>query len=211
MRTTTEIRETALRVERDLPVGGVDQLDLVPLRLCLEPREGLVAADLLAGPGAALGELAPDLVLDRLEVRLVDRLGELEVVVEAVLDRRADRDLHTRMQPTHGLGEQVRCRVAQHRERVRILAVSRRQDLQASAVRQRQPKVARLTVDAREHRLLREPRPDRAGSVERARSVGKFELRAVGEDHVHGRARIVARPSGLARDQRPGGVPSRAS
>jgi len=39
--------------------------------------------------------------------------------------------------------------------------------------------------DAREHRLLGELRPDRAGGIERARPVGKLERAPVGELHVH--------------------------
>ena len=54
---------------------------------------GLVARDLLAHPLAAFGQLAVDLGLDPLEILLADRLGEVEVVVEAVLDRRPDREL----------------------------------------------------------------------------------------------------------------------
>ncbi len=71
---------------------------------------------------AALVDLTPDLVLDRLEVAFVDRLRELEVVVEATVDRRADRDLHTRVQAAHGLGEQVRRGVAEHVQGVRVRA-----------------------------------------------------------------------------------------
>ena len=93
VRAAAQIGEVALRVERDVAVGGVDELDLVRLVLGLEPRLGLFPRDLLAAPDPTLVELALNLGLDRLEVRFGDRLGEVEVVVEAVLDRRADRDL----------------------------------------------------------------------------------------------------------------------
>src|SRR6476620_7779071 len=87
-----QVGEVALRVQADLPLRAVDELDLVRLALGLEARLRLLARDFLALPRAALRELAVDLRLDSLQIRLVDRLGKVEVVVEAVLDRRADRD-----------------------------------------------------------------------------------------------------------------------
>ena len=89
------------------------------------------------------------------------------------------------MEPPHRLGEQVRGRVAEDVERVRVVAVARRQDLERRAVRQRQAEVARLAVDPGEHRLLGELRADRARGVEPARAVGELELGSVGERHVH--------------------------
>ncbi len=120
VRAAAEVGEVALRVEGDRPVGGVDELDLVRLALGLEPGARLVGRYLLARPRAALGELAAELLLDPLERLLADRLGELEVVVEAVVDRRPDRDLHARVEPPDGLGKQVRGRVAEDGERVRV-------------------------------------------------------------------------------------------
>ena len=150
-----------------------------------EACAGLVAADLDPLPRPALGELAAHLLLDRGEVLLADRLGKLEVVVEAVLDRRADRDLDAGMEPAHGLGQQMRRGVTQDVERVRVVVVPRREELQGGAVGQRQAQVARLAVDPREDGLLGELRADRAGGVERARSLGELERGAVGERHVH--------------------------
>ena len=51
-------------VERDRPFGGVDELDLVRLALRLEDPAGLVAVDLAALERPALGDLAPDLLLE---------------------------------------------------------------------------------------------------------------------------------------------------
>ena len=164
------------RVERDVALGGVDELDLVRLALGLEARLRLVAGDLLARPLAPLLQLARDLGLDLLEILLAQRLGEVEVVVEAVLDRRADRDLHARVEAAHRLGEQVRRRVAEHVERVGVARVARRQDLDRLAVLERQAQVLDVAVRADEHRLLGELRPDRARGVEPGRAVGKFEL-----------------------------------
>src|SRR5581483_6503471 len=103
VRAAAEVGEISLRVERDRAVGGVDELDLVRLVLVDEPLRRLVTRDLLPGPLATFLQLALYLRLDTGEVVLVDRLGEVEVVVEAVLDRRPDRDLHTGIQTAHGL------------------------------------------------------------------------------------------------------------
>ena len=199
MRAAAEIGEVALGVKRDLALGGLDELDLVRLALGLEARPRLVARDLLASPDSALLDLALDLGLDRLEVALADRLRELEVVVEAVLDRRADRDLHAGIEPPDRLGEQVRARMAQHVERVRIGAVARRQELDRLAVRERKADVLDGPVRAHEHGLLGELRPDRARGVEAGRAVRELELLAVGEDHLH-RSKDTA---GLRASRRP--------
>ena len=199
-----EVGEVALRIERDRALGGIDELDLVRLALGLEPGAGLVGRDLLALPRASLGQLTVHLGLDRLEVGVVDRGREVEVVVEAALDRRPDRHLDAWMEPAHGLGEQVRGGVAENGERVGILRVARRQDLQAGAVRERQAQILRHPICLDEHGLFGELGPDRAGGVEPARAVGKLQLGGIGEDDLHRRPRIV----GLAGTRRARGLPS---
>ena len=158
--------------------------------LGLEARSCLVTGDLLARPFASLRELFRDLRLDARQIVLVDRLGEIEVVVEAVLDRRADRDLHAGIEPAHRFGEQMRRRVAQHGERVGVARVPRRQDLDRLAVAERQAQVLHLPVRADEHRLLGELRTDRARGVETGRAVGKLELGLIGKDNFHQQNRI---------------------
>ena len=91
MRAAAEVGEVALRVERDVAFRGVDELDLVVLALLGKQALGLVGGDLRRSQTGL--QLALDLRLDLLERLLADRLRELEVVVEAVLDRRPDRDL----------------------------------------------------------------------------------------------------------------------
>ena len=188
VRAAAEIGELALGVQRDLAFGRVDELDLVRLALRLEAPLRLVGRDLLALPGAAFLQLALDLGLDLLEILLADRLGELEVVVEAVLDRRPDRDLDAGIEPADGLGEQVRRRVAQHVEGVRVARVARGQDLDRLPVRERQPQVLDVPVLADQHRLLGQLRADRTRGVEAGGAVRKFEFRGVGENHAHDRS-----------------------
>src|SRR5207248_4030924 len=103
VRAPAEVGEVALRVERDWPLRGVDELDLVLLALFPEEEARLLCGDLLTVPGTALVELALDLRLDLLERLLADRLRKVEVVIEAVLDRRPDRDLRARVEPANRL------------------------------------------------------------------------------------------------------------
>src|SRR5579862_1823751 len=185
VRTSAEVGEVALRVEADRAFGGVDELDLVRLVPALEAHARVLGGDLVARPLAALGELPLDLGLDPLQVVLVDRLREVEVVVEAVLDRRPDGDLHARVEAPDRLGEEVRARVAQDGERIGIVAVARRQDLDRLAVCERQAQVAHVAVRADEHRLLCELGPDRAGRLQPGGTIREVELVAVWEDDLH--------------------------
>ena len=135
VRPAAEVDEVALLVQGDVALGRVDELDLERLALLLEVGAGLVAARLAPLEDAALGDLAPDLLLEAGQRLFGHGLGELEVVVEAVLDRRADRHLRPGVEPPRRLGEQVRGRVAQHVEGVGVAAVARGEDLDPLAVR----------------------------------------------------------------------------
>nr|BFE69548.1 hypothetical protein GCM10020092_028490 [Actinoplanes digitatis] len=95
----------------------VDELQLV--RLVRQLDLGLVQRAVLAAPEGLSG--LDDLLHPLLELRQIlghERLGDVEVVVEAVLDRRPDAELRLREDVLHGLGEHVRGRVAQHVEPV---------------------------------------------------------------------------------------------
>src|SRR5437899_3844551 len=188
MRPAAEIGEVTLRVEGDVAVGGVDELDLVRLALGLETASRLLARDLLPIPLAPFGDLLLQLRLDALEIALRDRLGELEVVVETVLDRRPDRDFHARVKPADGLGQQMSGRMAQDVERVGIVLVPSGQDLDLLAVLERQTQILDVPVRAHEYRLLGELRTDCGGRIATGRAVGKFKFGVVGKDDFHGRS-----------------------
>ena len=185
VRTAAEIREVALRVEGDRALRRSDELHLVRLAFRFEALPRLVGGDLLPSPFTAVLELAPDLFLDSRQVLLADWLRELEVVVEAVLDRGADRDLHAGIETLHRLREKMRGGVPQNGECVRVVLVSRRENLDRPAVLERQPEILDSPVGAHENRVLGELGPDRPGSVEPRCAVRKFEFRVVGENDLH--------------------------
>ena len=120
VRATAEVEPLALVVERDrLALGdGVEQLELEALAHVVEPRPCGVAAHLLAYERqVGLHDLGHP-CLDAGQVVGRERLVAEEVVVEAVLDRRADRHLGAGEQVLHGLGHDVRAVVADHRQRL---------------------------------------------------------------------------------------------
>ena len=108
----------AVRVEGDLLVLGdqVEGLDLVLLAPALEDPPGLLAAHgALRDRWGALGD-APHLLLDLAQLLLGEGLRQIEVVVEPVLDRGPEAELHARVQLLDGRGHQVGHRVAEGRE-----------------------------------------------------------------------------------------------
>ena len=139
-----------------------------------------VGGNLLAPPLATFLELAPDLFLDPRQILLADRLREFEVVVEPVVDRRADGDLHAGVKAPYRLREQVCRGVAEDRERIGIVLVTCREDLDRLAVLEGQPQVLHPPVRTDEDGLVRELRPDRTCGIEPRRAGGKFEFGAVG-------------------------------
>ena len=87
----------------------------------------------------------------------------------------------------------MRGRVAQDVERVRVVLVARRQDLDRLAVRERRPQILDTPVRAHEDGFLGQLRPDRRSRVEPRGAVGKFEFRGVGQNDLHGRPEYAPR------------------
>ena len=155
MRPAAQVGEGAVGVQRhglDALVADqvLDQLDLVVLLLCAKAVERLGYGHLLAHERLVGVDVLLHPRLDPLEVGVGDRDPgrELEVVVEAVLDRRADRDLDPRVEVEHGRREYVRGVVADQGQGV--LAAALGDDLEllrgAGAVGQRAREVAQLVV-----------------------------------------------------------------
>ena len=199
VRPAAEVGERAVPVERDRVHGLVadevlDQLHLVVLALAAEALDRLGRRQLGALERLVGLHVLAHALLDALEVVLGDAhaRGELEVVVEAVLDRRADRDLDAWVELRDSRGEHVRGVVADEPERpLTVLRGLGRDDLDAGAVGQRRGEVAQLGPDRSPSRGCR-ARPAPGPSRWRAR-----------------RPRPWRRPEARARCRR-GGGPSAA-
>ena len=106
-----------------------DDLDLE--RLIRESFQPFVARQRLVLELLLLGDDLPHLRVDRVEIFGRERAADVEVVIEAVLDRRPDRVLRAGEQRAHGLGHDVRGRMSQHvtsfgRRRIDRAAVGQR-------------------------------------------------------------------------------------
>jgi len=117
VRAATEVDELTLLVERDPVVGeALDDLDLVVLPHGTEAPDRLGPRHFFPCHGEVLAHDRAHGLLDTREVLGREALRTAEVVVEAVLDDRADRDLDLREEPLHGLGHEMRRRVSQDGE-----------------------------------------------------------------------------------------------
>ena len=111
-------------------------------------------------------------------------VGEVEVVVEAVLDRRPDRDLHPRVELHHGRRQHVRGVVADQPSAsspLRSVMISSLAGPLPSVLGQRAREVAQLAVDLDRQRRPRQPGADRRGGVGAGGAVGQRQGLAVGK------------------------------
>ena len=220
VRAAAEVDELALAVDadgRDLVAGrlgrGDEVLDELDLEGLVEPqrqaggartglagpehRERLVHRQLVALHRQVLADDLRHLLLDAREVGLGDRLGKLEVVVEAALDGRPDGVLGAREQTGDGLRHDVRRGVALDVDGVGVVALEG-DDVELVAVVQRRGGVdeqgdVRLGGggDAARDGGFRQSRPDGRRRVAHGRAVVEFEGGAVGKGDVQGHERPV--------------------
>ena len=184
------------------PLGGLDATvasSAFPMRLDDLELEGLVAQplgrllgrDLLAHePLVPLHDLA-HATIDRGQVRGVDRLGQVEVVVEAVGDGGPDRVLRPRVEVAHGLGEHVRRGVTQH---VQALVGPGRYGFDERVGRGHERQVAQLAVDASRDRALGERGADRL-------PLGELEVHTFGKGQRRHAGMIASPPALLVGDR----------
>ena len=181
VRAKAQVRKGAVPVERDgldalIANEVLDQLDLVGLILARKALERVArrhvgALELLVG-----GDMAGHRLLDLRQVvdRRAEVVGKLEVVVEAVLDGRSDRDLRAGPQLDHRRRQDVRGVVADERERLGV-AVGEDRDL--GAVGKGRREVLELAVHPDREGRLGEPRADRRCRVGARRAVAQLERR----------------------------------
>ncbi len=167
----------------------VDQLHLVILVLGREALARVGHRHVLAHEGLAGLDVGAHMLLDCGEVLGGDRgaFREIEVVVEAALDRRPDRDLHAGVELHHGRGEHMGGVVTDQAQRLLASALGG-EDRDLRAVGKRACEIAQLRrlpglgmghLDRQ--RRTREAWPNRGGGVDTGGAVVKLEGRAVGE------------------------------
>ena len=120
-----------------------DEFELVRLvsQLCAR----LLVGDLAAGEALTLLHDLPHPLLDALQIVGMERLRDVEVVVEPVVDRRPDAELRLGEQILHGLGQNVGRRVTQDRAALRRIDGD---GLHRVAVLDDVRQIAQHTVDA---------------------------------------------------------------
>ena len=192
VRAAAQVQEGAVPVQRDrlhplIALQVLDQLDLVRLVLGAEALDRLVGAGLGSLERLVGLDVRRHPLLDSLQVvlRRANAVRELEVVIEAVLDRGADRDLGAGPEVEHRGRHHVRRVVSKQPQRLGLGA--RGDDLDLGAVGERRGEVAQLTVDLDGERVAGQPRPDRGGRVGAGRALVQLERRPVGELHRHRR------------------------
>jgi hypothetical protein len=120
--------------------------------------------------------------VDGLDVLRGEGPADVEVVVEAVGDRRTDGEGRTLVQREHRLGQHVGGRVAQ--DAAALVGVLG-DDLERAAARQRTGEVEQLAVELHRHRRLGETFADRAGHVVSGGTVRMLDDGAVGESNLY--------------------------
>ena len=148
------------------------------LALVAEHLLGLLAGPHFLGEGFVARDDLAHLLLDRREVLRRERLVAEEVVIEAVLDHRADGDLRAGPQRLHRLGEHMRGVVPDQFERARVLAGD---ELDLGVLLDRVGEVGDHAVERHRDRALGERGRNALGDVEAGDAVGEFAARAVGK------------------------------
>jgi hypothetical protein len=196
VRAAAEVGEGAVGVERDRVDAVVadqvlDELDLVVLAFRAEALERLGDRDVLAHEGFVGGDVLAHPRLDRLEVGVGDgdAVGEVEVVVEAVLDRGADGDLHAGIELHDRGGEHVGGVVADEVQRVLPAAIG--DDLQRLVGLERPREVAQGAVLLDGQGGAGQAGADGRGRVGAAGALLELERSAVRERDLH-RSRCYA-------------------
>jgi hypothetical protein len=187
MRAAAEVLEGTVAVEGDglrtLVANQVlDQLDLVVLALLAKELSGLLGGDVTSLERLVGLDVLSHPLLDPRQILLTGApVGELDVVVEAVLDRRSDGDLGAGPEVEDGLGEDVRSVVANQLERLRTAVGD---DLDRLPAGERCREVAQLAVDLDRQRRPGEARADRGSGVRARRAGVQLEIGAVGQVHL---------------------------
>ena len=185
VRPAAEIDEIALTVQREVLAlrDARDDLGLVLLAHAAEERHRLVARHHAALDRDVGGGQFFHLLLDRGQVLGREGTLEGEIVIEAVLDHRADRDLRRGEQRLHGLREQVRGGMADDLERIVRLVGD---DGERCVVRDGVRGVDQFAVDARAECGLGQAGADAGGNFADGDGRVELTLAAIGQGDSDG-------------------------
>jgi len=154
------------------------------LYLALEERDRIVAAHHRAHHRQAFADDLHHLGLDLGQIVGRERRFAREVVIEAVLDDRTDRHLGVREESLRRLREQMRGRMAQNFQRIRMFLGN---DLERGVGGDRETQVDEFAVDLAGQRSLGQAGADRCGDLADRGVRGVFAFRAIRQrdgDHV---------------------------
>jgi hypothetical protein len=184
--TAAQIEPVALLVDLERLVfrNGVDQLDLEVLALVGEHLLGLLARPDFLGEGFIAGDDLLHLLFDNGEVFRRERLVAREVVIEAVLDHRADGHLRAGPQGLHRLGQHMGGVVPDQLQRARVVA---RHKLDFGVRFDGVGEVDDGAVERHRHGALGQRGRNALGDVEPGNALGVVAACAVGKgqcDHV---------------------------
>ena len=139
----------------------------------------------LFGVDALVGEMAllnlPHPGFDLFEILGRERGGAVEIVIEAVLDRRADAQLRLGIQLQHGRGEQVGGGVAIDFERFRVLGG---ENLQRGVLLEGPGQIVEAAIHFGHDGGVGETRADRFGDIDGTGSHGDGLFTAVGQSNL---------------------------
>ena len=157
MGACAEVGELALRIEGDHLVLGqiLNQLHLIVLTLLTEECNRLCTGNLAADKRQILLDDLLHFLFDITKIGIRQLVLHVEIVVEAILDRRSDRELHValRIQALHRLRHDVRRRMAQSMAAALIV---KGQHAQRSILRDRRRQIDNLAVEARRECFFRQ-------------------------------------------------------
>ena len=181
VRATAQVREVALRISRDRPVGEVcDELQLVLVTLLFEELRHLSLRDVAADDRLLAGSELRHLSLYGCEVGVakLHAFAQVNIVVEAILNGRTDTELHTRIERLKGFGHKVRTGVP-----VGVLpfGIFPLIELQLGVLLEGTHEVPDLAIDTSGQHILLQAGADAASYIPRGRTHRVLTLTAVRE------------------------------
>ena len=158
MRAGAQVGKSRLLIEGNDGIFRqiLNQFDLIRFIRLFHLRDRFRARQGVTRESRALLDDRLHLLFDRTQI-FIGKRRVIEIIIESVFDRRADRHLRIREETEHCLRHDMRGRMAQCRETFRI---SGRQDLKLAVPGQRGSKITDLAIDLADSRIARKALTD---------------------------------------------------